>query len=47
MIVQFCLEKWDKKFVYTMSLDGLEFAPEGTHGQFYANPTYGTEIASE
>ena len=44
MVAQFCLQKWDKKFVHTMALDGLEFTPEGTHGQFYLTKSYGTHI---
>ncbi|KAK3356468.1 class I glutamine amidotransferase-like protein [Lasiosphaeria hispida] len=44
MIAQFCLANWDKKFVYTMALDGLEFSPEGTHGQFYLASIYGTKL---
>ena len=47
MIVQYCLQAWDKKFVYTMALDGLEFAPGGPHGQFYQTATYGTKFDSE
>ncbi|OIW27624.1 class I glutamine amidotransferase-like protein [Coniochaeta ligniaria NRRL 30616] len=38
MIAQFCLTKWDNTFVRTMALDGLEFTPEGSHGQFYSTP---------
>ncbi|KAH8657752.1 class I glutamine amidotransferase-like protein [Xylariales sp. PMI_506] len=46
MIAQFCLQNWNKEFVYTLALRTLEFTPEGTHGQFYAKP-HGEQVTNE
>ncbi len=35
MIAQYCIKNFGEKFVDTFSLDGLEFRPDGVHGQFY------------
>ena len=46
MIAHFCLQNFDRDFVYTMALEGLDFMPEGTHGQFYLTESYGSKGVS-
>jgi hypothetical protein len=35
MIATYCLENFDKEFVNTMALSGLEFRLDGNMSQFY------------
>ncbi|KAK4150675.1 class I glutamine amidotransferase-like protein [Chaetomidium leptoderma] len=44
MVAQFCLQNWDRKFVYAMALEGLECTPEGTRAQFYTTPAASTTV---
>ncbi|KAK1751403.1 class I glutamine amidotransferase-like protein [Echria macrotheca] len=46
MIAQYCLKNWDETFVRAMALDGLDFSPEGSHGQFYATASYGAHAVN-
>jgi transcriptional regulator GlxA family with amidase domain len=38
MVARYCLEKFDPKFVNALALQGLDFDPEGSRGQFYQGP---------